>query len=293
MKTLVAGWFSFHEGHATAGDFVALDLTRRWLDEAGCAYDVASVLERYGGIDWRTANPDHYSQVVFVCGPFGRGEELELAFLERFRGRRLIGLNLSMMEALDVWNPFDLLLERDSSVTTRPDIVFLAPRALVPLAGICLVEAYDGALTDPAHAAVGRLVASARLAVVNIDTRLDVNAGGLRTGAEIESVIARMDVLITTRLHGLVFALKNGVPALAIDPEPGGGKILRQAQAIGWPLAFSIVRLSDDALREALAYALSAAARSDARACGRRAAAQAAAIHTAFVASVRNTPRAP
>lgn len=47
----------------------------------------------------------------------------------------------------------------------------------------------------------------------------------------------RMDAVVTTRLHGMVFALKN-VPALAVDPIRGGAKILRQAEAIGWPVVF-------------------------------------------------------
>ena len=44
-----------------------------------------------------------------------------------------------------------------------------------------------------------------------------------------------MDVVVTTRLHGLVFALRGGVPALAIDPIAGGAKVAGQAEAIGWP----------------------------------------------------------
>ena len=41
---------------------------------------------------------------------------------------------------------------------------------------------------------------------------------------------------MTTRLHGLVLALKNGVPAVAIDTVAGGAKVARQADALGWPV---------------------------------------------------------
>ena len=70
---------------------------------------------------------------------------------------------------------------------------------------------------------------------VKIDTRLDTNQTGLRTPAEVESVIRKMDVVMTTRLHGLVLAIKNGVPVIAIDPVAGGAKIKRQAESIDWP----------------------------------------------------------
>ena len=43
-------------------------------------------------------------------------------------------------------------------------------------------------------------------------------------------------IVVTTRLHGLVLALKNGIPALAIDTVAGGAKVARQAGALGWPV---------------------------------------------------------
>jgi hypothetical protein len=36
-------------------------------------------------------------------------------------------------------------------------------------------------------------------------------------------------------MHGLVLALKNGIPALAVDPIAGGAKVRAQAAAWGWP----------------------------------------------------------
>jgi hypothetical protein len=48
-------------------------------------------------------------------------------------------------------------------------------------------------------------------------------------------VISRLDLVITMRMHGLVLALKHGVPALAVDPVAGGAKVTAQAQAWHWP----------------------------------------------------------
>src|SRR3954452_23422882 len=96
---------------ASAGDLLARDVACAWLREAGHEVDIALAPPFSGGVDWRTVNPANYAQVVFVCGPFGNGPPLT-DFLERFAGLRLIGLNLTMMEALEVWNPFALLIER-------------------------------------------------------------------------------------------------------------------------------------------------------------------------------------
>jgi Polysaccharide pyruvyl transferase len=299
-KVLVAGWFSFEWGRATAGDLLAGDLACEWLESAGVSYDVAVAPPFRGGVDWRSTNPRDYSHLVFVCGPFGKGT-LEAKILNHFAGCQLIGLDLSMKEHLYVWNPFDVLLERDSSAGTSPDIVFATHQHQVPVVGVVLVEPYEGGMTQAANAAIGRLLDAHEVSVVPIDTRLDVdyieakdrqgNNTGLRSPSEIESLIGRMDMVITTRLHGMVLALKNGVPAIAIDPEAGGAKITRQADEIGWPAAFSVDSATDEALQEAFDYCLSEKARAKAKECHRLATDRIQEVRDAFISVFVGTDR--
>lgn len=264
MKVLIAGWFSFPNGHATAGDLLSKDVVCNWIDKAGIPYDVALAPPFSGGVDVRSVPPEDYSHLVFVCGPFERGS-LEAELQERFGGCRMIGLNLTMSEPLEEWNPFDLLLERDSSRAVNPDLVFLSEAERVPVVGVCLVEAHPGASTEAAEAAIGRLCASRQAAVVSIDTRLDSENPALRNPAEVESLLATMDLVITTRLHGAVLALKNGVPVIAIDPIAGGGKICRQAGVVGWSTVFKVDELTDEGLQSAFDYCLTPDARAAAR----------------------------
>src|SRR4029079_9972403 len=116
-----------------------------------------------------------------------------------------------------------------------------------------------------------RLVGSKRMAAVRIDTRLDENTTGLRSPEEVESLIARMDVVLTTRLHGTFLAWKNGVPALAIDPVAGGAKIRRQAETIGWPMVFDGAAIDEQELAKAFAWCLTEEARRQAAQCAARA----------------------
>ena len=288
MKALVAGWFSFEQMGATAGDLLARDVICEWLTSAGYEYDLSVAPPFTGGIDWRSADPSRYAAVVFVCGPFGNGWPLT-DFLARFAGRRLIGVNLSMLQPLDSWNPFAALFERDSSRATRPDVSFLSPRRRCPVIGVILVHPqneYPGGRHETAHAALLQLIASREAAAVRIDTRLDENSTGLRTPTEIESLIARMDAVVTTRLHGMVLALKHGVPALAVDPILGGAKIRLQAAAIGWPVALAVESLTTEALRDAYEYCLTATARATARACRRRASRGAVRTRAEFLAAL-------
>lgn len=266
MRTLVAGWFSFEGMGATAGDLMVRDLVCEWLETAGHAYDVALAAPFTGGVDWRAIDPAAYSHVVFACGPFGNGEPVT-EFLDRFSGARLIGVNLTMLQPLDEWNPFHLLLERDSSAIARPDLAFLGAASRVPVVGIVRMHEQPEYGKRDMHAlandAMTRLIANHEMAPVTIDTRLDeVNAAGLRTPGEIESLIAKMDVVVTARLHGLVLALKNGVPAVAIDSVAGGAKISRQAHVLGWPVVITADEMTDEKVERAFDYCLSAEARS-------------------------------
>jgi hypothetical protein len=274
MRALVSGWFSFDKMGASAGDLLVRDVVCEWLDHASFSYDVALAKSFSGGVDWQAAEAADYSHIIFVCGPFGNGWPIP-EFLSKFAGSKLVGVNLSMVETLDTWNPFDLLLERDSSACSRPDLAFLSKQQAVPVVGVVTItpqrEYRERGRHQLANDAIHRLVASQEMSAVSIDTRLDINGTGLRTPAEVESLIARMDVIFTTRLHGLVLALKNGVPVIAIDPIANGAKIRRQGEAIGWPLVFTTERLNDAELSTAFAYCQTADARSQARECGNRA----------------------
>jgi hypothetical protein len=285
MRALVAGWFSFEQGHATAGDLITRDLICEWLEAAGFAYEIAVVPPFSGGVDWRSVDPQLFTHVIFVCGPFGPSQ-YEMEFLSRFNNCCLMGMNLSMKVPLDEWNPFDFLIERDSSADAHPDISFLSRKAHVPVVGVCLVEHYENAPVEEANIAIRRLLQSHDVAVVQIDTRLDTNMTGLRTPAEIESLLARMDVVVTTRLHGMVLSLKNGVPVIAIDPEVGGWKIRRQAELIGWPVIFNVDELTDEALERALDFCLTEAAWERARECRQNAAQMTTEVRDRFNAAL-------
>jgi Polysaccharide pyruvyl transferase len=270
MRMLVAGWFSFEMMGASAGDLFARDVVCGWLESAGHTYEVAVAPPFTGGVDWRIADPAAFDTVLFVCGPVGNAPPLT-DLLARFAACRLVAVDVSLLQSPEEWNPFDVLYERDSELRSRPDLSLAAPPILVPLAGLLLIDTQPEYGTrdrhDQANAAIGRLIESRSVAVIPIDTRLDVNATGLRTAAEVESLIARMDLVLTTRLHGLALSIKHGVPAIAIDPVAGGAKLRRQAAALGWPMIFDAETVTDRQLQDAFDYCGTHAARAKAAAC--------------------------
>ena len=240
-----------------------------------------------GDVDWREARPEDYDLVVFVCGPF-EIKSYEAEFLHRFRRNRVIGINLSLNQSPQEWNPFDCLLERDSPSSARPEMAFAGNTPRVPVVGVCLVEDYPAGHTRKAHAQVRALLDRHDLVSVPIDTRLDQNQFGLRSKSEVESLIARMDAVVTTRLHGMVLAIKNGVPAVSIDPKWAGGKLVKQAQTIGWPVCFSVDNLELGKLDEALQFCLSPQARELAKSCAGQALVQLETVKEELAKAVRS-----
>jgi hypothetical protein len=242
MRVLVAGWFSFEGMGATAGDLLVRDLVTDWLVDADRPFDVATAAPFAGGVRWDAVEPEAYSHLVFVCGPFGNGAPVD-AMLRRFAHCSMIGVDLTMLEPLRDFNPFVTLLERDSDRTCRPDFALIAPVSQVPVVAVSLIheqpEYGERDRHRAANATVEEVLALRQCARLRIDTRLDVeNASGLRTPHEVVSLLGKADATLTTRLHGLVLSLRAGVPVVAVDPVAGGGKVTRQAEALGWPWCF-------------------------------------------------------
>lgn len=270
MKVLIAGWFSFEAMGASAGDILARDLTASWLAQADIDYTLAVAKPFTGGKHWRDLDPAGYTHVVFVCGPCGNGPPL-VDLLDRFANCRWVGLNLTMLQKLEEWNPFELLIERDSSRTSRPDMVFLTQPVRVPRVGLILVHRQKEYGSRGRHKEVDRIIeeklAAMDVAVVPIDTRLDTNATGLSSVGQVESMIAGMDLTVTTRLHGTVLSLKNGVPPVVVDPIAGGAKVAAHCRQIDWSWCVKPEELTAQWLDRAIAYATGPDAADDVARC--------------------------
>lgn len=289
INILIAGWFSFENGHATAGDILSKDLICNWLDSASVKYSVALDPPFQNGLNWRYVNPAEYSHVIFVCGPFDKGK-LEYDFFSKFSPHcRLIGLNLSMLIPISEWNPFDLLIERNSSRAVNPDLVFLAPSNKLPVVGICLVEDYQDSMVPYVNKLIKDFLTNFSAAIIYIDTRLDSNSTALRSPAEIESLISRVDVLITTRLHGMVLALKHGIPVVAIDPEKGGSKIRMQCELLNWKAVINADQLTFSELEKCVRYCLTKNAHNDALICSEFARKNISDIHHKLIDNLINS----
>ena len=271
-RALLVGHFS------TVGDIECLEFIKRVLSEARIEYDIAAFRADVrraipGAISPQAAKPNSYSHLLVVCGPYSREHFEKNHFeIERYTHCNRIGLNVTMVDPLTRWNPFDVLIERDLDSAHRPDLTFLMGAESAILLGRCVIEKQPEYGQRQRHAAVIKsitdLTERRKLPAIDIDTRWPTAStslnGYLASGAT-NALISRVNVLVTNRLHGLVFAIRNGVPALAIDAVAGGDKVTAQARTLQWPICLQSNEITPNAMDEALEWCLTQEAKAAAR----------------------------
>ncbi|MFC4000861.1 polysaccharide pyruvyl transferase family protein [Prauserella oleivorans] len=271
MHVLVTGWPSFLHGEATAGDVLSMRRVVAALTEAGIACDVAwSPGFRPGELHLDDADPGRYSHLVFACGP-AHGEQVR-GLHERFPACTRIAVGVSVIDEHDpAVTGFHRVLARDGAGQQRQDLAASAETSRVPVVAVILAPGQHEYGTrrrhEQVHKTLQEWLVRQDCARVPLDTRLDTSDWRhCATGDQFVSALARFDVVVTTRLHGLVLAVRTGVPALAVDPIAGGGKVTAQARALGWPALLPAEDLGDEALGHWWRWCLSEHARAHATA---------------------------
>lgn len=262
-RALLTGWFSFRDGEATAGDVLALRRVEDLLRELGQPYDIAwSPGFRPAGPSLETVRPERYDLLLFICGPLHGPQPAALH--DRFAGCRRIAVGVSVVDPEDpAVRGFHRVVPRDGpGPPPRADLSLAArQRELPPVVATILTAGQHEYTGRRRHEETIRRVtdwlASRDCARLPLETRLDTRDWRLcATPEQLDAVLARVDLVVTNRLHGLVLALRCGVPALAVDPVAGGAKVGAQARALDWPAVIPAERLDEDTLRRWWDWAL-------------------------------------
>jgi hypothetical protein len=299
---LLTGWFSFLHGEATAGDLLALAAVERALSRAGIGYEVAwSPVFRPGALRLEDAAPSRYTDLVFVCGPV-HGEPVR-DLHTRFAALRRIAVGVTVIDRSDpACARFDLVLSRDGDqdVPVRDLSAAVSSGAPVPppvpVAGVVLASGQGEYGPRRRHEQVTEHLTGwlgrRSCAPVPLETRLDSRDWRLcSSAAAFEALLSRMDVVVTTRLHGLALALRAGIPVLAVDPVDGGGKVTAQAAAWSWPAALPAAQAADqEALDHWWQWCLSPEGRQAAAAAARSGPGRAEAMLASLTAALRSPP---
>ena len=261
-RRLLVGWFGSFAGHGTIGDWRSLEAMVSHL--VGMGHDVfhatadSVVICGAVRVDWRHFAPDACDAVIFVCGPILRHHSETNAFFERFATTELVGVGVSLLPEghHNHYNPFRAVFARQGGTENFGDIAICAAKPakqvlserskgeiVIGLAlrgeqheygtSLCRwreAAAMFSALTD-------LLARYAPVRIVEIENHL-VRAG--RAPDEIEAQYVDCDLVLTTRFHGAIAALRQDVPLIALDQISGGAKVLPLLMGLGWSAVFGI-----------------------------------------------------
>ena len=268
-RTLIIGAFSFFDKCATFGDIQAMEVLVSWLVENKMEFDVIdNVSDETKIMTLNSVDPYKYDTLIYVCGPFGKNE-----YLRKFAHCLKIGVDISIQNDKSNYinknECLDFIISRESPNETNPELAFKAKSDKVLVVGVALVHP-QGEKNVSAHEEVEKAVKKyfnkSKHASIILDTMINVsilgntirrNKTNITTVSQLEALIRKCDVVISSRLHGLVYALKNNVPVVAIDPIIGGRKITAQSKEINWPILIQGQGISWQAIDRAVEKAIS------------------------------------
>lgn len=280
---ILVAWYGSFVGHGTIGDLLSLEAVVARLVAEGWRVSHASASDRAipgaARVAWDEVDPRRFAAAVFTCGPIIRGHPQTTDLFTRFRGLPLLGVGVSLFEPghESHANPFTAVLARQGGSERFEDVALVAPWPSPPLEreaqrpGPVVGLALRGQQAEygPASCLWERTERLARAAAEHV-TRA---AGGrvttlenhlTRAGAdprEIERRYADCDLVITSRFHGAMLALRHGVPFVAIDQIRGGGKVEPLLAGGGWPHVLRADTADDDDVARAADAALAARSR--------------------------------
>ena len=288
-RAIVVGAFSFHDWWATFGDTEAMQVVAEWLTDAGISYDLAcDMTNGTAGVDLHSINPQDYTIFIYVCGPWNDAKGS--SFISRFNHCVKIGVNLTVLNEHS--HGFDALYPRDLNDLCNPDLAFARNTTVSStVVGVCLVHPQEEYGDRQRHGlvmeGVNNFFNGGNAVQIAIDTLWVNNPTSTRSIQQFESLISRVDYVISSRLHGLVLSLRSGVPVIAIDPIQGGGKVTAQAKAINWPFLIAAEDVSAQAIAEMSSRCLDGSIKADIENSQRLAAEYVQRTRTAFINYVK------
>lgn len=244
----IASWGSIAQRHMTTGDQAARDVVVAALESSGVECRVVT----------EQSPPPADALKIWVSGPVDLSYAPQRAVLGDGSGWLLAGTTL----ITDRLAPTlcDTSTARDGpGVPTRGDLAALAPRetgggfAAVMLRGAQPEYRHRADQADAIAQAVQHTLDKLGLWSLPIGTHQPaaLTSGQMLTG--IEKVLSAATVVITSRLHGVIFSLRAGRVPVVIDEVDGHGKITDLATAFGLPVYLDSPRCSVGEITEAIA----------------------------------------
>ena len=204
-------------------------------------------------VDWRRVSPVFVDAFIFVCGPLLKQHPPTKELFEKFSlcTKIAVGVSLLPKDHFNYHNPFDHVLAREGTTELFADVAILAPefrfddrrmhsasKITIGLAmrgpqneygtEVCLSKQLD----ETINSALNEIETWENIHVIKIENHLQRSG---RSPREIEDQYRSCDLIISSRFHGCMMALRHLVPFIAIDQIKDGAKVLNLVGETGWP----------------------------------------------------------
>lgn len=281
MKILVT-WYGSFKNNGTIGDYLAVKSLTHFLDTKKYDFDCACY-KHFDGLKGNivsldTINDKEYTVIIFCCGPILKIHENLNKLFTRFETITKIGIGVSLFpkDHFNYYNPFDFVLARENGEKTYEDIAILAPKDVqqkkhirkVSKVGLilrnsqaeyglenCKWEQANSILFKLAHFITKNSKKTLfkslwyyfNKRILLIDNHLETS--GL-TPTQIESLYNDCDIILTTRFHGAILSIRNGIPVIAIDQILSGGKVFNMVHDTGYPFVWKVNEVNPEELEK-------------------------------------------
>ncbi|TIS62134.1 MAG: hypothetical protein E5W93_05355 [Mesorhizobium sp.] len=261
-------WYGSLKNHGTIGDLYAAQSVAARMKALGVNFKhltAGTEFEIPGErVTIEKIVESNYATLIFVCGPMIKDHPIIETIINRFPSLKKIGVSVSLFAQshINYIQPFDATLAREGSYPRFEDVAILAPQQMTPkrvreptdpvVVGLVLrgeqsEYGSQNSLHDDTSALALRVLHSLatnyQVKTVEIEHHL-TRAG--RKPFEIEALYSSCDLVLTSRFHGAILAMRNEVPFIAIDQIRGGGKLTSLLSDSGWPFVFRIEHAKGD-----------------------------------------------
>jgi hypothetical protein len=282
MKLLVA-WYGSFEKNGTIGDYLSVKSLTHFLAGKNFDFDCACYKE-FEGLKGNIVNleetrHDQYNALIYCCGPIIRTHPKTNSLFHAFHQQHKIGIGVSLFPSdhSNFINPFDFILARENGDKDYEDIAIIAPenpgktvrrKKGINVGLVLRNEQHEYGAENCRHKQANSILL--RLAkdlirptggffswlfkspkekgtIIKIDNHLE--SSGMSPD-EIEKLYQRCDIVLTTRYHGSMLALRNNIPFIAIDQIFDGAKVYKLVSRMGYPFVWKINEVEYDIIKK-------------------------------------------
>jgi hypothetical protein len=271
-KKILVTWFGSFKNWSTIGDYLSVKVLTEFLQDQQYDFDCACHKD-FGGIKGRilslnSVDPSDYSTLIFCCGPINNKNKKLKGLISDFNDHLKIAVGVSLFPKSNpnYYNPFDFVLARENGEKDYTDLAVLDnPKEISKrkakhfTVGLvlrnkqeeygtenCMSTEANRALTEVARILLKqnqsffvRIKEYFRLqrSIIKIDNQFYNNGA---TAKEIEQQYQQCDIILTTRFHGAITALRYGIPVMALDQINNGAKVHNLLSKIEFPFVWKI-----------------------------------------------------